>query len=322
MIVFATSLSRRLKSATRALFERHEEKASHSFVKDESGAIAIIFAVAIIPIILMLGAAVDYGRIALDRAEVQDALDAATLATVKKVAVLSDDEVRSMVEAYANANLPSGLNINVDHLEIERNPSAIKAWATGSTETTFMHAAGIDSVDFRANSRAVSTDKSIELVMVLDNSGSMRYDMNTLYDASVKLVDTLEANQQAVDDLSIGVVPFNHLVRLDAGHDKATWIDQKAKSSVHRKNLPPKSKRMNLFKTLRDPVDGKPEKWEGCVEARAHPYDIKDTTPNSSYADSYFVPYFYPDTREPNNQLPSSYYASKNDYLPGNPTTT
>ena len=36
-------------------------------------------------------------------------------------------------------------------------------------------------------------------------------------------------------------------------------------------------------------------KWAGCVEMRAEPYDILDTTPTSSTPDTLFVPFFWPD---------------------------
>jgi Flp pilus assembly protein TadG len=40
-------------------------------------------------------------------------------------------------------------------------------------------------------------------------------------------------------------------------------------------------------------------KWAGCVEMRAEPYDILDTTPTSSNLNTLFVPRFWPD--EPDN---------------------
>ena len=108
-------------------------------------------------------------------------------------------------------------------------------------------------------------------------------------------------------------MPFNHLVRLSAGNETASWLDQKAKSSVHRNNLPPKSNRFKLFNTLTDPMTGQKEKWEGCVEARPHPHDIEDSSASSSNGKHLFsCPYFYPDTREPNNSI----YTYTNDYLP------
>ncbi|PLW75241.1 TadE/TadG family type IV pilus assembly protein [Cohaesibacter celericrescens] len=311
---FAIPFLRHFKRAANAITKRPTIKNERSFASDESGAIAVIFAAVLIPIILMLGAAVDYSRIALTRSETQDAIDAATLAAVKKISQMTDSEVRSMIEAYVDANLSSSVSVNIDLVEIERNPSALKVWASGSTDTTFMRIAGINTSDFKANSSAVASDKSIEVALVLDNSGSMSGSRITaLKEAATSLVDILEENQQNTEDLSIGVVPFNHLVRVDTDSaDDTSWLDLDVKTSIHRNNLPTNSNRFDLFETLKDPYTGKSEEWEGCVEARMHPYDIKDTAPNDSFKESYFLPFFYPDTREHfDNQ-----YNSYNSYLP------
>ena len=73
----------RLKAKPLAI-DSQTRHGSRSFRRDESGAIAIMFALAMIPIILMIGVGIDYTRVALDRSQTQDAIDAAALAAVKK----------------------------------------------------------------------------------------------------------------------------------------------------------------------------------------------------------------------------------------------
>ena len=217
-----------------------------------------------------------------------------------------------MIESYMAANIPNGVNVKIDLVEIERNPNAVKVWASGETETTFLRIANITSSDFKANSRAVAADQTLEVVMVLDNSGSMASSMNSLKEGATELVNILETASATRTDLSIGIVPFNHLVRLDKASQDADWVDKNAKSSVHRNNLPPKANRLELFNTLTNPYTHHPEEWAGCVEARPHPYDIEDTSANSAYNDSYFVPFFYPDSKEENNEHKNN----SNTYLP------
>lgn len=282
-----------------------------AFRRDEDGAIAIMFALLLIPMLALIGTAIDYSRIVIDRSQAQDALDAAVLATVKQIPYMPDGELRSMVEAFVKANVPKGTKVNIDKVQISRNPNTIKVWASGETKMTFMQLLKVNKKEFKAKSRAESGNQGIEVVMVLDNSGSMRYSMGSLKSAAKDLVDVLEDNKKEFKDLKIGVVPFNHLVRLDAGREEAKWLDLEAKSSVHRNNLPPKSNRFDLFKTMKDPYTKRAEKWEGCMEARPHPLDVQDTPATSSNANSYFIPFFYPDTREPNNNRYNSY----NDYL-------
>nr|WP_321524626.1 TadE/TadG family type IV pilus assembly protein [uncultured Cohaesibacter sp.] len=291
-----------------------------SFLHDESGAIAIILAVVLIPIILMLGAAVDYARISLARSEAQDALDAATLAAVKQVSRLSDSQIRSMIEAYVGANGPSGSTVKIDLVQIERNPTSLKVWATGSTPTTIMQLADIQSSDFSLVSKTVAGNKTLEVVMVLDNSGSMATNagsktrIQALRDAATELVETLDEKKQDDKALSFGIVPFTQLVRLPEGLEDSKWLDQEGVSSIHQENLPPKANRFDLFKTLTDPYTRQAVKWAGCVEARPHPFDIEDTTPGPARPDSYFVPFFHPDKREKWNHHYN--YWARDYYLP------
>lgn len=304
-------------SASSILQMKQKSKRIRHFGRDEDGAIAIIFAIVLIPLLALVGAAIDYSRTVIDRSQTQDALDAAVLAAVKQVPYLTDGELRNMVESFVNANIPSSTKVNIDLVEISRNPNTIKVWASGSTEMTMMKLVKVNELDFKAKSKAEAGNQSIEVVMVLDNSGSMGSSMGTLKAASKDLVNTLEAHKKSFKSLKIGVVPFNHLVRADTGRENAKWLDQNAVASLHRKNLPPNSNRFELFKTLRNPYNNKPEVWGGCMEARKHPYDVKDTAPTSGQRDSYFLPYFYPDTREYYNS--TKYWSSKkylNDYLP------
>jgi Flp pilus assembly protein TadG len=274
---------------------------SHRFYQEEQGAVAVIFALSLLPLIVLAGAAVDYSRSSSDRQQLQDAIDAAALAAVNRIPLQNDDEVKALVRSYVQANVPNGTTVNVNLIEIERNPNKIKVWANGTTETTFMKLAQIDSMDYKAKSQAVSSDKAIEVAMVLDNSGSMGGSrLTALKKASKALVDILEENQQNSEDLRIALVPFNHLVRLDKSYKDASWLDQDSKSSLHRnyqspyshRRLPKNSNRLELFETLKN------TEWEGCVEARKHPYDIKDTAPQSTLGDSYFLPYFFPDEKD------------------------
>ena len=47
------------------------------------------------------------------------------------------------------------------------------------------------------------------------------------------------------------------------------------------------------------------EDWKGCVEARPEPYDVNDAAPNTSTADTMFVPFFWLDTID--NESSNSY---------------
>jgi hypothetical protein len=69
---------------------------------------------------------------------------------------------------------------------------------------------------------------------------------------------------------------------------------------------PAKVNHFDLFRAIPNAA------WKGCVEARPEPYDVQDTVPSATSADTLFVPYFWPDEPDvgvngfpyPNNYLP------------------
>lgn len=65
-----------------------------------------------------------------------------------------------------------------------------------------------------------------------------------------------------------------------------------------------------LFDQLND--DDSDVRWEGCVEMRAEPYDILDTTPDQNMPDTLFVPFFWPDEPDDGNDNRDHY---SNNYL-------
>jgi Flp pilus assembly protein TadG len=56
------------------------------------------------------------------------------------------------------------------------------------------------------------------------------------------------------------------------------------------------------------------EDWKGCVEARPEPYDVNDAAPNTSTADTMFVPFFWLDTVD--NESSNSYLTDSVGNIP------
>jgi Flp pilus assembly protein TadG len=77
---------------------------------------------------------------------------------------------------------------------------------------------------------------------------------------------------------------------------------------------PPKVSHFDLFNRV------KGAKWKGCVEARPEPYDVTDTPPNPSNADTLFVPYFWPDEADDPTKVGGWWKAFANDYTADGPS--
>src|SRR5687768_15932598 len=83
------------------------------FHKDRRGGVAPMFALAIIPVIGMVGAAVDYSRANSVKAAIQSALDATTLGMAKLAPTLTQSELQTKTATYFNAvfNRPEAKNL-------------------------------------------------------------------------------------------------------------------------------------------------------------------------------------------------------------------
>ena len=181
---------------------------------------------------------------------------------------------------------------------------------------------GQETMDVSASSQVVRGLVGLELVLVLDNTGSMSGNKITaLKSAANDLVDILETavkESGAVEDdsLLIGLVPFTATVNVGYSDGfKGSWIDGwKANDSVNdptqikvstpkaqyhganfvrvtkngavRPDLP--VNHLEIFNSV-DEVD-----WGGCVEARPYPLNVQDTAPSTG-DDHKFVPYLVPD---------------------------
>ena len=72
-------------------------------LRDKSGNVAIMFALALLPLMIAIGMAVDVTKVLSTRMQLQDALDAATLAALSETT--PDDQRAKVAKATFNATL-------------------------------------------------------------------------------------------------------------------------------------------------------------------------------------------------------------------------
>ena len=73
------------------------------FIQDRRGGVAPMFALAIIPVFGLIGAAVDYSRANSVRSGMQSAIDATALAMSKLAPTLTQTQLQQQATAYFNA---------------------------------------------------------------------------------------------------------------------------------------------------------------------------------------------------------------------------
>lgn len=253
---------------------------------DRRGNTAIIFTLALLPIMLLVGSAVDLSGMHGKRTALQASLDAAALAAAKMPHNSSDAAVEDAAARFAAANFEG----TITDFEVVRTEEAVTVSGKAPADLMFLSGFGFGDQQVSATSQATRGAHKIEVVMVLDNSGSMKGSkMSSLKTASQTLVDTLTTSDSDEDYTKIGLVPFTAGVNVGPGHKNDSWIDQDGRGSQHYMIFG--GDNLNRF-TAFDQVG---QAWAGCVDTRRQPYDVEDTPPSIAAPDTLFQPYFAPD---------------------------
>jgi hypothetical protein len=201
--------------------------------KDEGGVVAVLFAICIVPIVMLVGAAVDYSRLANAHAAAQAAADAAALAAAASP-IETEISMRLVANNYADTNLRDTNAQGAKIVEFAYNSSKREVLLDvgGSLPTYFMSIAGIRDMNYRATARAIrGLNGSTELVLVLDNTWSMAGSkLADLKAAAEELVLALKQDPKA--DVRIGVVPYADYVNVGTGNRNQSWVSVPADYST------------------------------------------------------------------------------------------
>lgn len=157
------------------------------YLKNTSGNVAVIFALICVPLVGVAGAALDYSRLASERSQVQESIDAALLAAINETQAMIA-EGKSQTEAieigkqiakdyYRVALIDRSVVPNgVFEPNIVANGNIIEgsATVTGTIDTSLLAVLGLADGSYSADSVVkTSAPGFIEIHFVVDNSNSM-----------------------------------------------------------------------------------------------------------------------------------------------------
>mgnify|MGYP000574978936 CR=1 FL=1 len=241
-----------------------------------SGAMAVNFALLIVPLLASVGFSIDGSRFLLTQYHLQAAVDASALA----VATVYED--KPVIDELADKFVVQ--NFSLDDATLTDVSTAI----TGDTitvngsakmKTLFMSIFQVSEVQVDVTTTVKRAGGGLLVSLVLDNTGSMWSDspsrIESLRSASDILVDAIFDGDSEPEDLRVAIVPYASTV--NPGAEAATLID---------KNHP--------HATL-DP-DDKTE-WKGCVLERSGADSIADTGPDVAK----WEPFWYPSHPDDND---------------------
>jgi Flp pilus assembly protein TadG len=199
------------------------------FLQDRRGGVAPMFALAIIPVIGLVGAAVDYSRANSVRTGMQSALDATSLAMAKLAPTLTQSQLQTQTNAYFQAlfNKPEAKNVVITPTYTTTGGSQLIVKATGSVDTAFMKVMGYSSLNIGSSSTVKWGMNRLRVALALDNTGSMNSDgkIGALKTATKSLLTQLQAAATTNGDVYVSIIPFSRDVNAkDIGSYSSNWI--------------------------------------------------------------------------------------------------
>ncbi|MBD8678479.1 TadE/TadG family type IV pilus assembly protein [Sphingomonas sp. CFBP 13720] len=167
------------------------------FLRNERGNALMIMAFAMFPLLAAIGSGLDIGRAQMARAKLQQAVDAAALAGRRVMTGDNIETAKPEVATYMAFNFPGGLygTAPVTITTTKPDVGAVKVVATTSIPTSVMGMFGYRRIELAATGTAVQTFKNVDIMLVLDTTGSMLDPIN-----GTRKIDALKTAVKALYD--------------------------------------------------------------------------------------------------------------------------
>jgi Flp pilus assembly protein TadG len=242
----------------------HSTSVLREFASNQKGTIALLFALAVVPLLLAGGIAIDVVRYVSAKTALQSALDAGALAAAAATNLSTSARIAAGKAVFGD-NVAASVNGGESVTEsFALSGNKVVASASFGLPVSLMQLAGFSTMEIDAESEINIPDKKkAEIALVLDYSGSMKDVLNgevkyiAMRNAAKGLVNDLAAANPA--NVKFGLVPFSHHV----------WV-----------SLPEQY-------VLGQTGTGA---WTGCTQDREYPYNLSDATPTSDPASKWGQP--------------------------------
>jgi len=279
-----------------------------------SGNVAITFAMATLPVIGGVGAAVDYSHANSVKVALQAALDSTALMLSKEAVNDTSSALQSNAVKYFNAMFtrPEGTNVAVTASYTTSGGSAVVVNGQVDVPTVFMGVMGYSKITVSGSSTAKWGSQRLRVALALDNTGSMADDgkMTALKSATKSLLTQLKAAAGTNGDVYVSIIPFAKDVNAGSSNYNGTWIDwddwESANGSWQYVQTCTSTSRRGRSQCSGSNqwVPANHNTWNGCITDRDQNYDQNVTAPNPS------------DANLPSNQASTLFPAEQYDACP------
>ena len=198
------------------------------FIRARRGNVAIIFAFSLIPMLILVGVAIDYSRANSVRAAMQIALDSTALALSKRVGMLTTDQVQTSAQDYFKAifTRPEAANVKVTAAYSSASGSQVVITSSADMATEFLGMIGYKTFHIATSATAKWGSSRLRVALVLDTTGSMSSSgkIEALKTATKKLLSQLKSAASVNEDVYVSIIPFAKDVRIEPNY-AAPWND-------------------------------------------------------------------------------------------------
>jgi Flp pilus assembly protein TadG len=269
------------------------------FRHQQAGSVATIFAIATLPLVGFVGAAVDYSRANAVKVSLQAALDSTALMLSKEATTDTSAQLQSNAQKYFMALFtspgidPGGITITASFNS--STGSQVDVSGAVKVPTVFMGIAGVPTVTVKGYATAKWGMSRLRVALVLDNTGSMADagKMTALKTATKNLLSQMQSAASVNGDVYVSIIPFNKDVNVGTSNYNANWVDwsdwdadngadTKAQTCTTIIKKSGKSSKKCVNSTTWVPASH--STWNGCVTDRDMDYDQTITTPNPADA--------------------------------------
>ena len=197
---------------------------------DKRGSTLMMMAIGLIPAIGAIGSGIDAGRMYIVKSQLQAGVDAAALAGARAFGVTDDSPIgrQGQVTAYFDGNFPRSPNY-MNTVDVKVTPTfqvvnginVTTVTASATVPMTFMKIFGFTAKTMQATAKAELQPKPLEVMLVLDNTGSMRTYLSAgrtritaLKEAANSFVNILFQGATKRKDLALGFIPYDITVNV------------------------------------------------------------------------------------------------------------
>jgi Flp pilus assembly protein TadG len=262
--------------------------------QDKRGNVVFTFALAIIPIMGFVGAAVDFSRANSAKTSMQQAMDATALMLSKDIGTLTPTQMNQKATDYFLAlfNHPEATGVTVTPTYTTTNGAQLVVTGAATVPTTFMKAMGQQSLAITVSSTIQWGNTRLRVALALDNTGSMSSagKMTALKTATKNLLTQLKGAATNNGDVYVSIIPFSRDVNVGATNYDANWIDwldwdadnghDVSVTTCTNTTLIKNGRAKKKCLTSTTWVPDNHNTWNGCITDRDQDYDTTATAPN------------------------------------------